>query len=151
VTKQNLMGTLLVVLTACTPGGMTPPSGGSAVTTIDVNLTQHASVSTSAGTAGGYSPIPLTVAVGSTIRFMNSDSFSHTATLIPNATTFPNGSPFTVAAQTQSGTAISQSWSSGTLVAGSSSQSIVIDKAGTYLYGCFFHYGSPMRGMIVAQ
>jgi plastocyanin len=24
-------------------------------------------------------------------------------------------------------------------------------KRGTYLYGCFFHYGATMRGVIVAQ
>lgn len=136
---------VLLFLTACTPGAVATPSGSSAsagVTTIDVNLTMH---------PDGYSPDAVTVPVGTSIRFMNSDGFAHTATAIPGATSFPSGSPFTASAQTQGGSTISQSWSSGTLPAGSASQTILIDRAGTYLYGCFFHYGAPMRGTIVAQ
>ncbi len=110
--------------------------------TIDVNLTLN---------TRGYAPDVLNVPVGTTIRFRNSDGFAHTATLIPGAAAFPDGSPFNVSAQTQSGSDVSKPWSSGTLAAGSSSQSILIDKAGTYLYGCFYHYGAPMQGTIVAQ
>jgi plastocyanin len=91
------------------------------------------------------------VAVGSQIRFTNSDGFAHTATLIPNATSFPSGSVFDVSALTQKGSAISGPWTSGTMPAGTSSQILTVDRAGTYLYGCFFHYGAPMRGVIVAQ
>jgi plastocyanin len=131
-------------IAGCTPGALTPNSsaGGAALTTIDVNLTLH---------AGGYAPNPISVPVGSTIRFTNSDGFTHTATLIPNATAFPAGSPFTLAALTKSGDAVSQDWSTGALAAGASSQTIAIDKAGTYFYGCFYHYGAPMQGTIVAQ
>jgi plastocyanin len=85
------------------------------------------------------------------VQFVNSDSFAHTATAIPGASTFPASSPFSVSAQQQSGTAISSAWSSGTLQAGQASQLIQIDAPGTYLFGCFFHYGAPMRGAIVAQ
>jgi plastocyanin len=134
-----------LLFAGCTPGAITPSassSGGAGVTTIDVNLTQH---------PDGYAPNVTTVAVGSSIRFVNTDGFAHTATAIPGATTFPAGSPFTASAQSQSGSAVSQAWSSGTLAAGASSQTILIDRAGTYLYGCFYHYGSPMRGTIVAQ
>jgi plastocyanin len=46
---------------------------------------------------------------------------------------------------------VSGGFSSGAMQAGSSSQSITVDRAGTYLFGCFFHYGAPMRGAIVAQ
>ena len=157
----NVKAAALVALAfaaACTPGGIPAATGGggggggrNAVTTIDVNLTQHAPVQTPAGTSGGYAPPIAMVAVGSTIRFHNSDGFAHTATLIPGATTFPPGSPFSVTAQTQSGTNLSNSWSSGTLQPGSTSQTLLVDKAGTYLFGCFFHYGSPMRATIVAQ
>jgi len=129
---------------------MPPPSGGSG-SVIDINLTLHAPVSTPAGESGGYAPAVTTVAVGSSIRFVNSDGFAHTATLIPGASTFPSASPFAVSAQTQSGSVVSQPWSSGALAAGTGSQSIAIDHAGTYLFGCFFHYGAPMRGTIVAQ
>jgi plastocyanin len=135
----------LIALTACTPGGKTANignAGGTGITTIDVNLTLH---------VDGYLPDSVTVPVGSSIRFTNSDGFAHTATVIPGATTFPSGSPFTVAAQTQSGTEISQDWSSGVLQPGSFSQIISVNAPGTYLFGCFFHYGAPMRGTIVAQ
>ncbi|HEY8296885.1 MAG TPA: plastocyanin/azurin family copper-binding protein [Candidatus Baltobacteraceae bacterium] len=143
---------LCVLCAACTPGaaGTPPPAGGSG-SVIDVNLTQHAPTQTAAGESGGYAPAVTTVAVGSTIRFVNSDGFAHTATLIPGATTFPSGSPFAGSAQTQSGSVISAPWSSGTMQAGSGSQNIAIDRPGTYLFGCFFHYGAPMRGTIVAQ
>ena len=134
---------LLAVLAACTPGGAgTPQGGGSAAMTVDVNLTLH---------ADGYSPDTITVPVGSSIRFFNSDGFAHTATLIPGATAFPAGSPFGVSAQTQSGSAVSQPWSTGSLAANTGSQTITIDAPGTYLFGCFYHYGAPMRGTIVAQ
>ncbi len=112
------------------------------VTTIDINLTLH---------VDGYLPDTVTVPVGSSIRFTNSDGFAHTATLIPGATSFPSGSPFNVSALTQSGSTISQPWTTGALQAGTSSQTITVDAAGTYLFGCFFHYGAPMRGTIVAQ
>lgn len=133
-----------LMLAACTPGasiGSNGGGGGSAMT-IDVNLTLH---------QDGYLPDTLTVPVGSTIRFKNSDGFAHTATLIPGATSFPAGSPFNASAQTRSGSTISTPWSSGTLQAGSFSQTLTVDQAGTYLYGCFFHYGAPMRGTIIAQ
>jgi plastocyanin len=135
----------MLILAACTPGALTPAGGsggGTGVTTIDVNLTQH---------VDGYAPDVTTVPVGSSVRFMNSDGFAHTATAIPGATSFPAGSPFTASAQARSGNAVSQAWSSGTLAPGAASQTITIDRAGTYLFGCFYHYGSPMRGTIVAQ
>ena len=134
---------LLAALSACTPGGMlAAQSGGAASATIDINLTQH---------VDGYLPDSIDVAAGSTIRFVNSDSFAHTATLIPGASGFPLGSPFTTSALTQSGSALSQPWSTGSLAAGASSQTIAVDAPGTYYFGCFYHYGAPMRGTIVAH
>lgn len=141
----------LILLTACTNGGQATPAAGGGGQVVDVNLTLDGSSQTSAGTAGGYAPAATNVAVGTTLRFVNTDGFAHTATLISGATTFPAGSPFTTAAQTQSGSTISQNWSSGTLAAGASSQTLLVDHAGTYLFGCFFHYGAPMRAVIVAQ
>jgi plastocyanin len=148
---------LPVLLAGCTPGGMLSstaggPSGGAQVTRIDVNLTLHSAATQIApGSAAGYAPVQTTVAVGTFVQFTNSDGFAHTATGIAPAATFPSSTPFSVSAQTQSGSTISNSWSSGTLQAGQSSQLIQIDAPGTYLYGCFFHYGAPMRGAIVAQ
>lgn len=150
---------LTVVLSACTPGGMlSSPSGtpgapgGSQITKIDINLTLHSALTQlPQGSAAGYAPAQTTVPAGSFVQFVNSDGFAHTASAIPGASAFPASSPFSVSAQQQSGSTISGSWSSGTLQAGQSSQLIHIDAAGTYLYGCFFHYGGPMRGAIVAQ
>jgi len=146
---------LLAALTACTPGGMIAATGGggggTTVTTIDVNLTLH---------ADGYSPDTVTVPVGSSIRFVNSDGFAHTATLIPGATSFPSGRPnvppwsdgtATSRIPSNAAAVVSSTWSSGTLQAGASSQTILVDAPGTYLFGCYFHYGAPMRGTIVAQ
>lgn len=151
---------LTLLLTGCTPGAIaTNPSQspgaalpGAQTVVIDVSLTFHAAQTLPQGQAAGYAPLATTVAVGDLIQFTNSDGFANTATLIPQATSFPLGSPFTASAQNQSGTLLSQLWTSGTLPGtGAKSQSILVDKAGTYLYGCFYHYGSPMRGVIVAQ
>ena len=146
---------LVLACAGCTPGATGIAGGGPGTppqaVVIDVNLTLHAQSQSPAGTSGGYAPAITNVAVGSAVVFKNSDGFAHTATAIPGATTFPAGTPFSTAAQTQSGNAISQSWSSGVLQAGQTSQIISIDRAGTYLYGCFFHYGGPMRGTIVAR
>ncbi len=149
--KLLYAATVLLCAAACTPGASAPPAGGGgAATSVDVNLSAHAAAASPFGTVGGYAPAVTSVAVGTTIRFVNSDSFAHTATLIPGAT-FPSGSPFSSLAQNASGTPLSQPWSTGTLSAGAASQTFVADRAGTYLYGCFFHYGAPMRGAIVAQ
>jgi plastocyanin len=147
---------LLLLAAACTPGGTLGSGGGGTpngqVTKIDINLTLHSSTTQlPQGSAAGYAPVQTTVSVGSFVQFTNSDGFAHTATAIPGATAFPGSSPFAVSAQTQAGSTISSGWSSGTLQANQSSQLIQIDAAGTYLYGCFFHYGAPMRGAIVAQ
>lgn len=143
---------LSAVLAGCTAGGIPVLSGGGTTTmTIDVNLTLNGNTQVAAGQTGGYAPAVTMVAVGTTLQFHNSDGFAHTATLIPGATTFPAGSPFSTSAQTQSGTNLSQPWSSGTLAAGATSQTITIDRPGTYLYGCFFHYGGPMRAEIIAH
>ncbi len=141
----------LAFFTACTAGGIPTSSGGSGGITIDVNLTLNSPVPTPYGVSAGYLPHVTTVAVGTQIHFANSDSFTHTATLIPNATKFPVGSPFGQGALTQSGNNLSGGFTSGALLAGSSSQSITADRPGTYFFGCFFHYGANMRGVIIAQ
>lgn len=155
VATRTIALAFIASLTACTPGGMSASStyggvSGGNTAIVNVNLSAYPATAVSAGTAGGYSPATITVAVGSTLRFVNTDSFAHTASSV-NATTFPSGSPLTSAATTSSGATLSGGWSSGTLQAGQSSQLLTVDKAGTYLYGCFFHYGAPMRGEIVAQ
>jgi plastocyanin len=150
--KRHCLFLSAALVTACTPGGL-PATGGGGTTAsvvIDVNLTLHGPGSTPAGTGGGYAPLVTTVAVGTSIRFTNSDGFTHTATSI-GATSFPTSFPFTTAALSQSGSTLSGGFTSGDMLAGTGSQSVVADKAGTYLYGCFHHYFSPMRGVIVVH
>jgi plastocyanin len=142
---------LTLALSACTNGGIPTSSGGSGGVTIEVSLTQFAQSPTPYGTSLGYSPALTTVSVGSQLHFVNVDSFAHTATVIPGATSFPTGSPFNAGALQQKGTTISSDWSSGALQPNASSQSITVDQPGTYLFGCFFHYGAGMRAAIVAQ
>ena len=153
--RAALALSVLAMLGACTPGGTAPPPGGGTATqTIDVNLTLHAPVQTPYGQSGGFSPPVTMVPVGSTIRFTNSDGtgVNHTATLISASTTsFPSNPNFSVNALNRTGTTISSQWTTGAMISGTGSQTILVDKAGTYLFGCFFHYASPMRGAIVAQ
>src|SRR5579872_2225311 len=150
---RQLVALACVLISAgCTPGAtraVIAQSAASSVVTIDVNLTLDSPSSTPQGSAGGYRPVTTTVSVGTSIRFMNSDSFAHTATSLGTATTFPAASPFSSLALQQYGSVLSQDWSSGILQPGASSQTIVADKPGTYLYGCFFHYGSPMRAAAI--
>ncbi|MDB5043331.1 MAG: Copper binding protein plastocyanin/azurin family [Candidatus Eremiobacteraeota bacterium] len=147
---------LLVVLAACTPGA---PSAGAAnagattstsLTTIDVSLTTSTVVATAFGSSGGFTPAIVTVPLGSTIRFVNVDSFAHTSSSF-DGTAFPAGSPLGGAALNTSGDRLSTGWTSGNLAAGASSQPLLADKAGTYLYGCFYHYGAPMRAAILVR
>jgi len=147
---------LLAVLAACTPGA---PSAGSAngaaststsLTTIDVSLTTSTVVATAFGSSGGFAPAVLTIPLGSTIRFTNIDSFAHTSSSFDGAA-FPDGSPLGGSALNTFGDRLSTGWTSGNLAAGATSQLLLADKAGTYLYGCFYHYGAPMRGAIIVR
>lgn len=144
---------LVTALAGCTPGA--PPAGGgtaaAASVTIDVSLTSSTVTATAFGSAGGFAPNVVTVPVGATVRFVNTDSFAHTATSIGMSSTFPATSPFGGSALQVFGNTLSSGWSSGALNAGTASQVLLADMPGTYLYGCFFHYGSPMRGAIVVQ
>jgi plastocyanin len=150
--KRRLSLAVALLLVACTNGGIPSPSGGGGGgVTIDISLTNYQPAKTPYGQSGGYSPSVTTVAVGTQIHFVNADSFAHTATLIPNASTFPSGSPFGLSALQQHGNNLSGGFSSGALQPNGSSQTVTADRPGTYLFGCFFHYGAPMRAAIVAQ
>lgn len=141
-----------ILLAACTAGGIPTSSGGSGGVTIDINLTISKPVQTPYGLSGGFTPAITTVAVGSQLHFTNTDSFAHTASYLGSVTQFPTGSPLGGRATTQSGSTLSGGlWTSGALQAGASSQTITADRAGTYLFGCYFHYGAPMRAAIIAQ
>jgi plastocyanin len=143
---------IVAALAGCTPGAQAAGSAttGTASTTIDVSLTSSMVSATPYGTSGGFSPSVTTVALGSSVRFVNVDAFAHTATSIA-AATFPSSSPFGSAALDITGSTLSGGWSSGSLGAGTASQTLLADARGTYLYGCFFHYSAPMRGAIVVQ
>jgi len=149
---------LPLLVNACTPGapaaggGAAPPAGGgnAGTTTIDISLTASTVVTTPYGSSGGFTPAAVTLPVGASVRFVNVDSFAHTSTSF-GGTSFPAASPLGSAALTASGNRLSSGWSSGSLAAGAASQPLLADEAGTYLFGCFFHYGAPMRAAIVVQ
>jgi plastocyanin len=143
---------LILMLAACTPGAQSAGTGSAAAatTTIDVSLTSSTATATAYGSAGGFSPLVTTVPLGSTVRFVNTDSFSHTATSVGGAA-FPASSPLGAGALGAFGGRLSAGWSTGTLAAGTASPPLLADVAGTYLYGCFFHYGAPMRAAIVVR
>ena len=158
--RRNIALAAVAWLTACTPGGagLTGSGGGTIpvtgkTVTVNVSLVLYPLVQTPAGQALGYSPEVTDVNVGDGIVFVNQDNFPNTATLIPNATRYPAAKPWGISVTTQSqNRLLSKPWSSGALTAaGSRSQTIVVDQAGTYLYGCFYHYTGAMRGEIVAQ
>ncbi len=105
------------------------------------------------GQSAGYAPAQLSVPVGTQIRFVNTDSFAHTASAVAG-TTFPASSPLTAQrAHTVRERHVDRrrTWSSGNLAAGASSPVFVADRPGTYLFGCFYHYGAPMRAAIVVH
>ena len=141
---------------ACTPGAATTPSGASrapisGAVVVHVSLLKYGPLSTAFGTVAGYSPDPLTVPVGSIVQFVNDDNFTHTASSV-GSSGFPAGNPLSSVAQTPSGVDLaSPAWSSGNIAGGSLSQGFTASTPGTYYYGCFYHFGSPMRGVIVVQ
>jgi len=160
--KNALAAALALALAGCTPNGLASAGGGGTggnggVThTVDLNLTVYQQSNTPYGLTTGIKPPVLAVAVGDSIVFTNADGFAHTSTSVPvpdtdGETQFPAKYPFKSSALTPSGATLSGGWSSGALQAGSTSQTVLADKAGTYLYGCFFHYGGNMRAAIVAQ
>jgi plastocyanin len=145
----------LLATAACTPGSSASPDANAAppnaqTVTIDVDLTDDPGGATPAGSGGGYKPLVTSVSLGTFVRFSNSDGFAHTATSLAGAV-FPSAYPFTGGALQQSGATLSGGFSSGSLAAGASSQALLADAAGTYLFGCFYHYGTPMRAVIVVR
>ena len=144
--KRLLLGVALLCA-ACTPGAFGIASTGSVagitgqIVTVDVDLTKD---------PDGYKPQDTILSVGDGIRFHNSDGFSHTATSIAGDT-FPTAYPFTSASLIQKSSKLSSGFSSGNLTAGSLSQTLLADEPGTYLFGCFYHYGTPMRATIDVQ
>ena len=140
---------------ACTPGAATAPSGGGAPISgafvIHVSLLKFTPHSSQFGTVAGYDPNPATVPVGSIVQFVNDDNFAHTATSV-GASGFPSGSPLSSSATAAQGGDLSAAgWSSGNLLGGGFSRGFTASVPGTYYYGCFYHYGTPMRGVIVVQ
>lgn len=159
--RAAYLAALALALAACTPNGIgtgsSGASGGGVTLTVDLNLTSYQNLTnTPYGQSLAIKPAVVNAAVGDTIDFLNSDGFAHTSTVLPVATTnnetqFPNKSPINgLGTLNAKGTTLSGGWSSGALQAGAS-YSVLADKAGTYLYGCHYHYSAAMRGAIVVQ
>ncbi|HKW45206.1 MAG TPA: plastocyanin/azurin family copper-binding protein [Candidatus Eremiobacteraceae bacterium] len=144
---------LIVVLgsAACTPGAVSNPSGAgisAGAVVVHVSLLKFGKKSSQYGEVAGYSPNVITVQHGATIQFINDDTFLHTASSV-GTNGFP---PNPVINSHQSGRDVADAnWSSGELNGGSASQVFTTNTPGTYYFGCFFHYLTPMRGVIVVQ
>ncbi len=145
-----------IAVTGCTFGA--PSASGraasgaiSGATIVEVSLLKYPPIQTDDGPAAGYNDANITVGRGAIIQFHNQDTFSHTATFINN-TNWPAQDPFTTAALTQSGKDLADAgWSTGELRAGAYSQGFVASRAAEYYYGCYYHYGTPMRGKITVR
>ena len=151
--KSMFVGGAVAMLVACTPGAPPPPSGpqgavpGAVI--IQVSLLKYGPTQTPDGVVAGYSNDNLTIPVGTVVQFHNQDNFTHTASSVG---TSGFGNPPGAQAQTQSGSDLAQSgWSSGVLGPNAYSQALTASTPGTYYYGCFFHFNTPMRGRIVVQ
>jgi plastocyanin len=139
----------------CTPGAATLSGGGrgpvAGAVIVQVSLLKFSPSSSAYGTVAGYSPNPVTVPVGAVVQFVNDDNFVHTASSVGSAG-FPTGDPLSSAAVSPSGSDLANAaWSTGNIPGGGTSQAFTASTAGTYYFGCFYHYGSPMRGVIIVQ
>jgi plastocyanin len=120
--------------------------------TVDLNLSKFATVeSVDAGKTVGVKPAVVHVHVGDHVVFVNDDSDHHTATALENAVTFVDDPRWTDDALHAAGSIGSGFWTTGDLAPGQRSAPIAAQKAGTYLYGCFFDYSAGMRGEIVVE
>ncbi len=140
---------------ACTPGAPPPPSGSNGpfpgAVIIQVSLLKYPPTQSPSGLVAGYNNDDLTIPVGTVVQFHNEDNFTHTASSL-GTSGFPQTNPLKEPARSQSGTDLAQSgWSSGDLLANAYSQPLTASQPGTYFYGCFFHYLTPMRGRIVVR
>lgn len=105
----------------------------------------------SAGDSVGISPAVVTVHAGDSIVFINDDAVAHhTATGLAGAAKFvePRWTPAMLKPVGDIG---SQPWSSGDLAPGARSAPLVASTPGTFVYGCFFHYSTGMRGVIIVE
>lgn len=119
---------------------------------IDLSLDRYTKIAhLAAGDSVGVAPAVLAVHVGDAIVFVNDDpSAHHTATGLPGANRFSEPR-WSDAVLKPLGTIGPNPWSTGDLAPGAKSAPMLASVAGTYLYGCFFHYSAGMRGTIVVQ
>ncbi|MBV8222039.1 MAG: hypothetical protein JO293_01645 [Candidatus Eremiobacteraeota bacterium] len=100
----------------------------------------------------GYDPAVVNVHIGDRIQFVNVDDVVHTATgFTVSGQKVPTNYKFTGDATVARGHVISlEEWSTGTLRAhGGKSQVFVTKTTGNFYFGCAYHLGSGMRGVIV--
>lgn len=119
--------------------------------TVRLNLSAYSTLQhASTGDYVGVSPGVITVHVGDSIVFVNSDNRHHTASSIAGAS-FPQ-EPKWSADELKAGGAIGAArWSTGDLAPGARSAPLTATKPGTFLYGCFFDYTAGMRGTVIVE
>ena len=153
---KNIVPALLAasIGVGCTPGAQSAPAAGNHVATavtVKVSLLNYPAMSSTYGMVGGFNPALVVVASGTVIQFHNEDGFNHTGSSIAG-TSFPGGAPIPSSALAPSGGDVAQAgWSTGLLAAGSYSKTFTTQTPGQYLFGCYYHYSSNMRGVIIVQ
>jgi plastocyanin len=150
-TLHRLLGLTFLCLCAVLTSAATARSAQTSVVTL--SLSRFSKVEQlDAGPYAGLSPGKLVIHVGDSVVFSNVDTRHHTATAIPDQTSFPSDTPpWTDQELRASGKIGAGEWSTGDLAPGQRSTPIVATKPGTYLYGCFYDYSAGMRGEIVVE
>jgi plastocyanin len=124
--RQFILCTGLVLATACsnssTPATPTPTPTPTPAAAVAVTIPVNART---LGT-GAYVPDPVTVPVGGTVTWTNTDSIAHTTTSTDPLATFDSG-----------------------LIAAGGKFSVTLQNKGTFSYKCTIHAG--MAGTIVVQ
>jgi plastocyanin len=147
--------TIVMVCTACLAAGTLVGAAPKPVHTdvVTLSLMRFSKIGQlDAGPYVGVSPGRLVIHVGDAVVFSNVDTRHHTATGIPDETTFPSDTPrWTDQALKSSGKIGPGSWSTGDLAPGQHSAPMVATRSGTFLYGCFYDYSAGMRGEIVVE
>lgn len=143
---------VMAVLASGAAPNTTASYAASAPVIVNLSLTHYTKIThESAGDSVGTNPAIVHVHVGDSIVFVNGDTDAHhTATGLTGATRFSEPR-WTQAVLKQFGSVGAEPWSSGDLAPGSSSAPMVASTAGTFLYGCFFHYSAGMRGEIIVE
>jgi plastocyanin len=129
-------------------------AGGHRLQIINVDLDFKPKVRPQYGKLRGFDPVVATVHMGDKIQFVNVDDTEHTASgFALTGQVAPAHYHFAGDPTVRKGRIIdAHEWSTGNLRAhGGKSQVFVTKNPGNYYFGCAYHLGQDMRGVIVVK